>query len=245
VLNTAQAIFTAVWSAFWISTALIARVLTFGTRIPLSMARWGWGPGMLWGAGARLEITGLEHIDRTKSYVFVANHSSMIDVAVTFSAIPVNVRYVLKRELARVPFIGWYAWGMGMVFVDRGNSAQAIAALKKATDSVRRGPSIIAHPEGTRWTDGRIHPFKKGPFVLAIEAGVELVPMAIVGAEKVLPRNGFKVRPGVIKVAFGAPIPPGDDKVALIGAVRSKIIELHTRIGGRGGDDVHVATDRS
>ncbi len=235
--NTVQAVFTASWSAFWISSALITRALMLGsTRIALGMARWGWGPGLLWGAGAKLEVTGTEHIDPTKPYVVVANHTSMIDIAVVYAAIPINMRFVLKRELAKVPFIGWYAWGMGMIFVDRGNTERAVQSLKKAAERVRKGANVVAFPEGTRSLDGRIKPFKKGVFVLAQEAGIDIVPVAIEGAERVLPRDGFRVRPGVIKVSIAPPVPATGDKLELIRTVRDRIIDMHLAQGGPGGD---------
>lgn len=235
--NSVQAVFTALWCAFWISAGLITRAVMLGnTRHALGMARWGWGPGLLWGAGAKLEVTGLEHIDRAKPCVVVANHTSMIDIAVVYAAIPVNLRFVLKRELAKVPFIGWYAWGMGMIFVDRGNTERAVASLKRAAGRLAAGANVVAFPEGTRSQDGRIKPFKKGVFVLAQEAGVDIIPVAIAGAERVLPRDGFRVRPGVIRVAIGPPIPARGDKLELIRAVRDRVIDLHTTIGGSGGD---------
>ena len=204
--NIVQAIFTALWCAFWISSAIIVRVLTFTTKIALSMARWGWAPGLLYGAGAKMEIEGLDRFDPKKPYVFVSNHQSMIDIAVVYYSIPQNVRFVLKRELKYVPFIGWYGAAMGMFFVDRRNRPQAIASLQRAAELIRRGASVIAFAEGTRSRTGELLPFKKGPFVLAIEAGVEVVPLAISGAVDVLPADGFRVRPGTIRVAFGTPI---------------------------------------
>lgn len=235
--NTVQAVFTALWSAFWISTALITRGLMLGsTRVALAMARFGWGPGLLWGAGAKLQVKGLEHIVPGKPYIVVANHTSMIDIAVVYAAIPINMRFVLKRELAKVPFIGWYAWGMGMIFVDRGNTAKAVDSLKRAAVRVRNGANVVAFPEGTRSLDGRIKPFKKGVFVLALEAGIDILPVAIEGAERVLPRDGFKVRPGVIQVSIAPPVPASGDKLQLIRTVRDRIIDMHLAQGGVGGD---------
>lgn len=235
--NTVQAVFTALWSAFWISSALITRGVMLGnTRVALGMARWGWGPGLLWGAHAKLEVTGLDNIVPGRPCIVVANHTSMIDIAVVYAAVPINLRFVLKRELAKVPFIGWYAWGMGMVFVDRGNTERAIESLRRAADKIRSGASVVAFPEGTRSSDGSIKAFKKGVFVLAIEAGVDVIPVSIEGAERVLPRDGFRVRPGVIKVAIGPAIPARGDKVELIRAVRDRIIDMHLAQGGVGGD---------
>ncbi|MFO0723685.1 MAG: lysophospholipid acyltransferase family protein [Myxococcota bacterium] len=206
LFNIVQAIFTGFWCAFWISSAIVVRAFTITTYFALGMARRCWAPGLLWGSGARMDIRGLDRFDKTKPHVFVSNHQSMIDIAVVFYSIPQNVRFVLKQELKYVPFIGWYGLAMGMFFVDRKNRPQAITSLRRAANAIRKGASVIAFAEGTRSRTGKILPFKKGPFVLAIEAGVEVIPMAISGAVDVLPADGFRVRPGTIRVAFGDPI---------------------------------------
>lgn len=206
LLNAVQAVYTSAWSVLWISLALLMLVVTFGRRVPLAMARKCWAPGLLWGAGAKLEAHGAERIDARQSYVFVANHSSIMDIPVLFAALPVNVRFVLKRNLAWVPFIGWYAWAMGMIFVDRHDRPKAIAVLGRAAGTIRPGASVVAFPEGTRSPGGKVLPFKKGAIMLALGAGVPIVPVALSGTRAVLPPGGFRVRPGTIKVAVGEPI---------------------------------------
>lgn len=244
IVNFLQALFLMSWTALMISTALAAFALTWSSRIPLAMARHAWAPPLLRAAGARLRVTGTEHLDGVKACIFVSNHQSMIDIAVVFAAVPVNLRFVAKKILAYVPFLGWYMWAMGMVFVDRSKRAQAIDSLKKAGALIRAGAHVIAFPEGTRSRDGRILPFKKGIFMLALEAGVPIVPMAIDGAIKVLPSDGFRVRPGEIRVALGAPIETAgltaDDRDVLIKRVHDAVIDLHRSIGGAGGDKDHA-----
>ena len=240
LLNVLQAIFLCVWSAFWISAALVVLVVTMGRKLPLAMARTCWGPGLLRAAGAKLEVVGGEDVDFGKPHIFLMNHQSMIDIPVAFVALKCNLAFIAKRVLAFVPFLGWYMWAMGMVFVDRGNSAQAIASLKRAGERIRGGQSILAYPEGTRTRDGDVLPFKKGPFLVALEAGVPIVPVAIEGGHRVLARDGFRVRPGTIRVNVGKPIPTAgltrDDRDALVKTVRDAIIDLHLAIGGKGGD---------
>jgi len=239
-INFVQALFTMFWSAFWISLAIVMRVVTMGTRVPLAMARRCWGPGLLWGARAKLQVEPLPNFDWTKPHIYVMNHQSMIDIAVGFVVIPANVRFVAKRVLLYVPFIGWYLWAMGMILVDRSNRERALKSLALAGERIRAGANIVAYPEGTRTRDGRILPFKKGPFMVALEAQVPIVPVAIEGAYRVLPRDGFSVRPGTIRVNFGAPIPTAGlglaDRDALVKRVRDSLIDLHLAIGGAGGD---------
>ena len=206
LFNALQLLFTLLWTAGWICLALLVRLLTGGSRWPLRMASRCWAPGLLHGAGARLEVHGLERVDWSRPHVFVANHQSMIDICALFRALPVPLRFVLKQELAGVPFVGWYARAMGMVFIERTSARSSARRLHAAADLLREGACVCAFPEGTRSRDGRVGPFKGGAFQLAIEAGVSVVPVAIGGSGKVLPAAGFRVRPGRIVVRIGGPL---------------------------------------
>jgi 1-acyl-sn-glycerol-3-phosphate acyltransferase len=206
VLNAAQLAFTLAWTIGGICIALPVRVLTRGCRWPLRMASRYWAPGLLLGAGARLRIEGLEHVDWSRPHVFVANHQSTIDVCALFRAIPVPLRFMLKQELAGVPFVGWYARAMGMVFIERGRARSAAQRLRDARRLVRGGASLCAFPEGTRSRDGSVAAFKGGAFQVAIAAGVAVVPVAIDGSGEVLPAGGFRVRPGTITLRLGEPL---------------------------------------
>lgn len=205
--NTLQLAYTIAWSAGCITLALLVLLLTGGNRrIPLRMASRLWAPGLLHGAGARVRVEGLERVDFSRPHVFVANHQSMIDVCALFRALPVPIRFVIKQELAKVPFVGWYAHAMGMVFIERGHAREAVARLHGVVSLVRDGASLCAFPEGTRSRDGGVKPFKGGAFQVALLAGVPVVPVAIRGSGKVLPASGFRVRPGTIHVRIGNPI---------------------------------------
>jgi len=208
VLNALQLIYTIAWTAGCIVLALIVKGLG-GGRVdrPLRMAARLWAPGLLLGAGAKLCVEGLERVDFSRPHVFVANHQSMIDICVLFRALPVPLRFVLKEELRKVPFIGWYAHAMGMVFIERSRTREAARRLHRAVSLVRRGASLCAFPEGTRSRDGSVRPFRGGAFQVAIEAGVSVVPVAITGSGAVLPPAGFRVRPGTITLRIGDPIP--------------------------------------
>lgn len=238
LVNAGQALFLAFWSILWMSTAILVRIVTGDEEAALAMARRLWAPGILFVGGARVEARGLEKIDFSKPHVFVMNHESMIDIPVAQATLPVNLRFIIKRELLSVPFLGWYCRAVGMIPVDRGDTAAAVQSLKSAGERIRSGASIIAFPEGTRSRDGRIHPFKKGAFVTAIEAGVPVVPMAIAGAREALPSDGFKVRGGLIRVVVGDPIPTAgmgrDDRERLVALAQARVVELHKAAGGVG-----------
>src|SRR3546814_9867630 len=119
------------WTVAWFTAAGRFHV---GLRIrhwPLRMAVRGWAPGLLWGAGARRQVSGLEQVDWSRNHVFVANHQSTIDICALFRAVPVPLRFLLKQEMTKVPFVGWYARAMGMVFIDRSNRRAALGFMRQ------------------------------------------------------------------------------------------------------------------
>lgn len=240
-LNLIQALFAAFWSAFWISAALVASI--FSSELPFVFGRKGFGPGLIWGARAKVEVHGVPPLDPQKAYVFVMNHQSMFDVPLALAVIPLNIRFILKKSLKYVPFIGWYAWRTKMVFVDRSNPDSAYQSIEQAVQRLRDGVSILAFPEGTR-RSGPLGPFKRGPFVLAQAAGVEVVPIAAEGAGRILPPGGFKVRGGPVQVRFGAPMathPYGNSSEEidrLRRDVRDVMARMHREIGGDGLPDL-------
>lgn len=234
VFNTLQLLFTIAWTSLLICFALVLLVLCAGRRhLPLRMASRVWAPGLLGGAGARLELEGFEAIDFSRPYIVVANHQSMIDICALFRALPVPMRFVLKQELAKVPFVGAYSRAMGMVFIERQSARAASRRLHDAAGIFKDGQSLCAFPEGTRSRDGRVGAFKSGVFKLAIETGIPILPIAIEGSGFVLPAAGFKVRPGPIRLRVGAPIATVDllpgDRQELARRSRQVIIDLQRR----------------
>ena len=227
--NALQLAFTLAWTAGWICLALLVRVLR-DERLPLRMASRCWAPGLLHGAGARLQVEGIDNVDWSRPLVLVANHQSIIDVCALFRAVPTPLRFVLKQEMTRVPFVGWYARRMGMVFIERGSARSSPQRLRDAVSLVRGGAQLCAFPEGTRSRDGSVGAFKGGVLQVAIAAGVPVVPVAIAGSGAVLPAAGFQVRPGTIRVRFGTPIATSglavEDRNALARQARDAVIDL-------------------
>lgn len=235
LLNALQAVFLAAWSVLWISVALVASLAR--PEWALVLARRCWGPGLIWASGARVQHEGpVPPLDPTRAYVFVMNHQSMFDIPVAFSFIPLNLRFFAKRSLARVPFLGWYMKRTEMVFVDRFDRQRAHESVERAIELVRRGRSLLTYPEGTRSTDGRLRPFKRGPFLIALRAGAPLVPVALHGSSELLPRGGFRLRPGRVALRIGDPIPTAGfaeaDLDALVERAHQAVFELQRSIGG-------------
>jgi len=228
-LNLLQGVFTLVWTAGCITLALVVSALG-GRATALAMARRLWAPGLLAGAGARLEVEGLERLDAVGPCLVVANHSSWIDVPVLFRALPRPLAFLAKSELGRVPFLGAYIRAMGMVLVDRSRRRAATAAVDATAELLAAGRTVVSFPEGTRSRDGRLGRFHGGAFGAALASGVPVVPVAVAGAADVLPVGGFRVRPGRITVRIGAPIDAAeaapDRRTDLAEATRRAIAEL-------------------
>jgi 1-acyl-sn-glycerol-3-phosphate acyltransferase len=208
VHNALGFVFMLAWTAAWISLALLVLAVTRRRDVALRMAARCWAPTLIAGAGARFEVEGAEDIDWSRARLLVSNHQSIIDICALFRAVPVPLHFLLKQEMTRVPFVGWYARACGMLFIERDNPRSGPLLRRQAAALLREGHSLCLFPEGTRSRNGAVAPFKGGAFQSAIDAGVEVLPVAIEGAGTVLPPDRmFHVRPGVIRVRFGAPLP--------------------------------------
>lgn len=226
------------WCVFWISAAMVVALVSSAGA--LAMARLFFSKPIFWVGGCRLQVEPLPDIDWSKPHIYAMNHQSNLDIPAAFAAVPTNLRFVVKHSLAYVPFIGWYAWITGMIFVNRSNRAAAVASLRRAGERIRAGANIIIFPEGTRSRDGKILPFKKGAFALALEARVPIIPIAIEGSGAVQPADDWTIHRGVIRIKIGKPIAvegrDPEDREGLAREVRDAVIQLHREIGGQGGD---------
>jgi 1-acyl-sn-glycerol-3-phosphate acyltransferase len=232
-------LWAALWTVAWVILAMVVSV--FSSEAALAMGRLFWVRPLFWVMGVRLKREPLPDLDWTRPYLFAMNHQSTLDIPAAVAALPVSIRFVSKQSLSRVPFIGWYMRRTGMIFVDRSNRARAVESLRQAGAQIRAGAHILIFPEGTRSHDGKILPFKKGPFALALAAKVPIVPVAIEASGQVLPADAWTMYPGTIRVKVGQPIPTEgrseDDREALAREVREAIVRLHREIGGKGGDE--------
>ena len=157
--------------------------------------------------GVKMTVKGRELLDKKKSYIFVTNHQRYVDIPVLMKAIPNTIRFIYKKQLSKIPIFGWGMYLSGYIPIDRENVRTAITSLKKAATKIKNGISVVIFPEGTRSLDGSLGDFKRGMFVLADEAKVEIVPVAIDGTYRILPRDKFKMKSGHIKVTINEPIP--------------------------------------
>ncbi len=176
-----------------------------------------WGRAYTLGAGIKVKVTGIENLDPMQSYVFVGNHSSAVDIYAVHGYVDRNIKWVLKKELLKVPLLGTANLLIGNVPVDRKNSIQAMNALNKAKKRIKNGISIIFFPEGTRSRTGKLLPFKRGAFLFAIETQLPIVPMTIKNANIVAPADSIFMKPGTVEIVIHKPIQvAGYDKTTVM-----------------------------
>src|SRR5919112_3213449 len=163
---------------------------------------WSWL--ILKTTGVTVAIDGLDRLDASRSYVFAANHQSIYDIPILFASLPYQLRIISKDSIGRIPFMGWHLSRTGHVLVDRARPGAGV--VKKMARLVRAGHSLIVFPEGTRSTDGSVGRFKGGSFVIALQAGLPVVPITVVGSRHVMFRGQLMVRPGRVRVVVHEPI---------------------------------------
>jgi 1-acyl-sn-glycerol-3-phosphate acyltransferase len=160
--------------------------------------------------GVRVQTVGLDELDPARTYIFMSNHVSNLDPPITIPLIPRRTSVMVKKELFTYPILG-HAMRLGsLVPVDRGNRDAGIESVRIAKQAVQQGLNMTIYVEGKRSFDGKLLPFKKGPFYLAMECGVPVVPVTITGTHYAMPKTRFAIKPGVVAVIFHAPIEPND-----------------------------------
>lgn len=156
--------------------------------------------------GVRVRVRGTEHLEPGRSYIYVSNHASMFDIPVVSAGVPDDLRIVYKRELERIPLFGWGLRMGGYIAVDRGRSPEARRSLEEAIEKIRNGASVFMFAEGTRTPDGKLQPFKRGAFHLAVQSGVPVVPLTINGSYGIVPKHSLRIRSGTVELVFSPPI---------------------------------------
>ena len=184
-----------------------------------------WARSLTWGTWVRVRVAGREHLRPGQSYVMLSNHQGAYDILALYGFLGREFRWVMKEELRKVPFLGWGCAAIGHIFIDRKNSARAIASLEAAKSHLTGGVSVLIFPEGTRSDDGRLLPFKKGGFNIARQLDLPILPLSITGSNAILPKACLFPRPGIVRVRFHPAIVPSDfpDTAELIARVRAEI----------------------
>lgn len=236
--------------SLWYLANLIVMTLAYGSAVIVSAVVFrirarpngiydkisrAWAKQLLWSAGVEVRVNGMEHIPLETPVVYVSNHQSWFDILAIEAMLPGTVRFVSKKELAKIPVLGAAMRRAGHIFIDRQNRAKALGAYEEAAVVVRERMSAVVFAEGTRSRTGDLLPFKKGPFVFAIAARVPLVPLYCAGTFEILPKGSIRVRPKPVTIHVGEPIPTEgldyEDRQDLMERARTVIVRMRAEAG--------------
>ncbi len=217
------------FTLFWATLGIVTWPLSPRGELYLRYARI-WSRWILVCLDIPLTVEHRARLDPDRAYLFMANHRSIFDIFALFLATEHSLRMVAKRELFFIPVFGWSLWMCGFIPIDRADRKKAIKSLDEAARRIRAGTSVLVFPEGTRGGEAGLQPFKKGSFVMALQAAVPVVPAAVLGSERIMPKGSLRVGRGAITVRLGAPIPAATlgagGREALMAEVRARMREL-------------------
>jgi 1-acyl-sn-glycerol-3-phosphate acyltransferase len=192
-------------------TAVCGTVSLLGSLFD-SQGRWQHACARTWSwlilktSGICVRVEGLEHVNPARTTIYCVNHQSAMDIPVLFASLPVQFRFVAKRSLFHMPFLGWHLLRSGHIPVDRDRPQQAMKSMKKVAQEIRQGKSVLLFPEGHRSRNGQLLPFKAGSFYIAILSGVPIVPITLNGTPYVLKPDTYHVRAGKAEMIVHPPI---------------------------------------
>lgn len=221
-----------IWVGFATLVAgILVIVLSFFVRSgnPLHKVARFWGKSILFVSRVKMSVKGLSNINPSAPYIYMPNHQSNFDIPVLLGHLTVQFRWLAKVELFKIPIFGRAMRKAGYISIDRNNRASAIKSLNVAANKIKNGVSVLIFPEGTRSRDGKIRPFKKGGFVMAIESGVPIVPVVITGTRSIMAKGKFRVNAGHVNMVIHKPIDTSaytrETKEALMESVRRVICD--------------------
>ncbi len=231
-LKMIRTLYISIWvvlATFVLGVVVIVLSFFVKSGNPLHKIARFWGRSILVVSRIKVTVEGLSDLDTGCPYIYMPNHQSNFDIPVLLGHLTVQFRWLAKVELFKIPIFGRAMRKAGYISIDRYNRQSAINSLKVAAEKIKNGVSVLIFPEGTRSRDGKIRPFKKGGFVMAIESGVPIVPVVISGTRAIMTKGKFRVNPGHIHMRIFAPIDTSTytraTKEALMERVRSVICE--------------------
>ncbi len=226
----------------WVYLNVLAATTVFGTLTILtapfdrSKRFIGWHPRLwarwiLWSSGLSITIQGRENLQKGQQYIYMSNHASALDISLALATLPGTVVFMAKKELFRILFFGWSLRAAGYIPVDRSNIFKARQSVDRALKAIQaKAISLILYPEGTRTDDGRLLPFKRGVFHIALHSRLPLVPVAVRGSFEAMPPGARSLTPTPIQVIIGQPIETNaltdKDGTALLKDARDRIQSL-------------------
>lgn len=232
-------------SPLFILITFLTAVVTIVTTAVGGNRFWGYWPAHIWSrivcflAGVKVEVRGRENIDKETSYIFVSNHQGAFDIWAIYGYLNHNFKWLMKKSLEKIAFVGYACRRSGHVFVDS-NSIQSIRnTIETARHRLKDGMSLVIFPEGTRTKTGRIGDFKRGAFMLAGEFRLPVVPLSIQGAYEIMPKDSYFPRTGKIILTIHRPIEPGERGFN----TRQLLADCHAIISGDLGEGSHINMD--
>ena len=179
---------------------------------------WGYWPGMIWGRlfyrlfFIPVKVDGLENIDKGQSYIIAPNHQSYWDAFLVYGFIGIKFKWMMKKELGRIPFVGWACYMAGCIFIDRSSRESGMNSIRKAESKLKNGMSVVIFPEGTRTPDGQMGKFKRGAFLISEELGLPILPVTIDGNYDVMSRHAKSVTWHPVHMTIHKPVWPRSNK---------------------------------
>ena len=178
---------------------------------------WGYYPGRIWSrlfcivSLVRVKVVGRENIRDNTSYVFVANHQGAYDIFLIYGYLGRNFKWMMKKSLRSIPFVGAACAAAGHIFVDKGSRSKSLhETIVQATETLKEGMSLVVFPEGSRTRDGKMGRFKKGAFQLAVDLRLPVIPLTIDGSYRVMSRDTYRITPGCMTLTIHPPIDPDE-----------------------------------
>lgn len=196
---------TAVIMTLVLSVVYVITIPFDRANTTFSFIAYWWSRAIFVVTGIKVKAIGLEKIDRTRPYIYVSNHASLFDIVSVVVVIDRHIRFIAKKEIARIPIFGW-AIARANIMLDRRSAPDAARSLRKAAERIAHGESVILFAEGTRTRDGNLLPFKRGAFSLAVEAGVPVIPLTILGSYNIMRKGKLRIHKGKVTILVDSPI---------------------------------------
>lgn len=171
-----------------------------------------WSSALLYCAGVTVTIKGLDNLQGLDSRIYIVNHTSYFDIPILLASLPDNVRIMYRRNLEKIPFLGWSMKASPFIAIDRDDPRNAMKSIQEAIGAVQSGESVIVFAEGTRSEDGRLGLFKRGAFLLAARSKKPIIPLALIGAYTIMPKSGIFFKPGHTILSIQEPFPSLQDE---------------------------------
>lgn len=233
--------FVIVWvilETFVLGIAAVVTAFIIRKEDPVHRIASLWAKLILFASRIRVTVDGLSNIESSKSYIYMCNHQSNFDIPVLLAHLPVQFRWLAKAELFRIPIFSHGMRSAGYISIDRFNQASAFKSISEAARRIKGGVSVMIFPEGTRSRDGKVRPFKKGGFVLAVDAGVPIIPIVLRGTRSLMPKGQLRICSGHVYMDIQKPIETSgytrETKDDLMERVRTVICDVFDQ--GAGAD---------